>query len=139
MKELTANEFTTATAKGVALVDTSAAADPSHTFGLPRPLAAAFLKQWKSSLALMVSDPEKAVQINDRHNLAAVDEDSRQPRRAAHDPLQPDARHDFVDSADVWPERQRGRLRIRVYDRFRKIDPCELDADVQPLSRPPVT
>src|SRR3954454_413332 len=46
--------------KGVALVDTSAAADPAHMFGLPKPVAAVFLKQWKSSLALMVSDPDKA-------------------------------------------------------------------------------
>ena len=47
--------------KAVALIDTAAQSAPeSHTFGLPRWLAAAFLKQWKSSIALMVSDPEKA-------------------------------------------------------------------------------
>src|SRR3954451_11935128 len=47
--------------KAVAFVDTAAHTDPeSHTFGLPRWVAAAFLKQWKSSIALMVSDPEKA-------------------------------------------------------------------------------
>jgi pimeloyl-ACP methyl ester carboxylesterase len=46
--------------KGVALVDTSAATDPEHTFGLRGPLAGVFLKQFKSSLALMVSDPDKA-------------------------------------------------------------------------------
>src|SRR4051812_12491295 len=47
--------------KAVALVDTAAPTDPgAHTFGLPRWVAAAFLKQWKSSIALMVSAPEKA-------------------------------------------------------------------------------
>ena len=46
--------------KGVALVDTSAQTDPAHTFGLRGPLAGVFLNQWKSSLALMVSDPDKA-------------------------------------------------------------------------------
>jgi pimeloyl-ACP methyl ester carboxylesterase len=46
--------------RAAALVDTSAAREPDHTFGLPGPIARAFLKQWQSSLALMVSDPEKA-------------------------------------------------------------------------------
>ena len=46
--------------KGVALVDTSGRREPDHTFGLRGPFARAFLGQWKSSLALMVSDPEKA-------------------------------------------------------------------------------
>lgn len=46
--------------KGVALLDTSAVREPDHTFGLPGPIARAFLKQWHSSLALMVSDPDKA-------------------------------------------------------------------------------
>jgi pimeloyl-ACP methyl ester carboxylesterase len=46
--------------KAVALVDTSARREPDHTFGLRGPLAKAFLAQFKSSLALMVSDPEKA-------------------------------------------------------------------------------
>src|SRR5581483_7154872 len=46
--------------RGVALVDTSAARDQADAFGLPRPIAAAFIKQWKASLALMVSDPDKA-------------------------------------------------------------------------------
>jgi pimeloyl-ACP methyl ester carboxylesterase len=48
------------TIKGVALVDTSAQREPEHTFGLRGPLAKAFLKQWSSSLALMVTDPERA-------------------------------------------------------------------------------
>ena len=46
--------------KGVALIDTSARREPDHTFGLRGPLAKAFLAQFKSSLALMVSDPDKA-------------------------------------------------------------------------------
>jgi pimeloyl-ACP methyl ester carboxylesterase len=46
--------------KGVALLNTSAGEVTDNTFGLPRPVVAAFLKQWESSLALMVSDPEKA-------------------------------------------------------------------------------
>jgi pimeloyl-ACP methyl ester carboxylesterase len=46
--------------KAVALVDTSAQREPEYTFGLRGPLAKAFLKQWSSSLALMVSDPERA-------------------------------------------------------------------------------
>ena len=46
--------------KGVALLDTSAKRPENHTFGLRGPLATVFLKQWSSSLALMVSDPEKA-------------------------------------------------------------------------------
>jgi pimeloyl-ACP methyl ester carboxylesterase len=46
--------------KAVCLIDTSAARDPEDNFGLRGPLAKAFLKQWTSSLALMVSDPEKA-------------------------------------------------------------------------------
>ena len=47
--------------RAVALIDTSAQSQPeTHTFGLPRWVAAAFLKQWKSSIALMVSDPDKA-------------------------------------------------------------------------------
>jgi pimeloyl-ACP methyl ester carboxylesterase len=46
--------------RGVALLDTSAKRPEDHTFGLRGPLATVFLKQWSSSLALMVSDPEKA-------------------------------------------------------------------------------
>jgi pimeloyl-ACP methyl ester carboxylesterase len=46
--------------KAVALLDTSAKRPEDHTFGLRGPLAKVFLKQWASSLALMVSDPEKA-------------------------------------------------------------------------------
>ena len=46
--------------KGVALLNTSAGEVQDNVFGLPRPLAAAFVKQWESSLALMVSDPAKA-------------------------------------------------------------------------------
>jgi pimeloyl-ACP methyl ester carboxylesterase len=46
--------------KAAALVDTSAQTDPAHTFGLRGPLAGVFLKQFKASLALMVSDPDKA-------------------------------------------------------------------------------
>src|SRR4051812_34667942 len=46
--------------KAVALVDTSAKRPEEHTFGLRGPLAKAWLKQWSASLALMVSDPEKA-------------------------------------------------------------------------------
>lgn len=46
--------------KGVALVDTSARRPDEHTFGLRGPLAKAFVGQWQSSLALMVSDPERA-------------------------------------------------------------------------------
>jgi len=46
--------------KGVALLDTSGRREPDHTFGLRGPLAKLFLGQWKSSLALMLSDPEKA-------------------------------------------------------------------------------
>src|SRR4051812_24984962 len=46
--------------KAVALVDTSGRRPEEHTFGLRGPLAKAFLKQWESSLALMVSDPDKA-------------------------------------------------------------------------------
>jgi pimeloyl-ACP methyl ester carboxylesterase len=46
--------------KAVALLDTSARRPEEHTFGLRGPLARLFLKQWASSLALMVSDPEKA-------------------------------------------------------------------------------
>jgi len=46
--------------KGVALLDTSARRPEDHTFGLRGPLATVFLKQWTSSLALMVSEPEKA-------------------------------------------------------------------------------
>jgi len=46
--------------RGVALVDTSAKRPEDHTFGLRGPLAKVWLKQWSSSLALMVSDPEKA-------------------------------------------------------------------------------
>jgi len=46
--------------KGVALLDTSAKRPEDHTFGLRGPMATLFLKQWSSSLALMVSDPEKA-------------------------------------------------------------------------------
>jgi pimeloyl-ACP methyl ester carboxylesterase len=46
--------------KAVALVDTSGRREPDHTFCLRGPLAKPFLAQWKSALALMVSDPEKA-------------------------------------------------------------------------------
>jgi len=46
--------------KAVALVDTSGRREPEYEFGLRGPLAKAFLGQWKSALALMVSDPEKA-------------------------------------------------------------------------------
>lgn len=46
--------------KAVALLNTSAAPVQDNVFGLPRPIAAAFLKQWESSLALMVSDPTQA-------------------------------------------------------------------------------
>jgi pimeloyl-ACP methyl ester carboxylesterase len=46
--------------KAVALLDTSARRPEEHTFGLRGPLATVFLKQWASSLALMVSDPDKA-------------------------------------------------------------------------------
>jgi pimeloyl-ACP methyl ester carboxylesterase len=49
-----------ATVKAVALVDTSARREPDETFGLRGPLAKPFLAQWKSALALMVADPEKA-------------------------------------------------------------------------------
>jgi pimeloyl-ACP methyl ester carboxylesterase len=46
--------------KGVALLNTSAGEVQDNVFGLPRPLAAAWLKQWESALSLMVSDPLKA-------------------------------------------------------------------------------
>ena len=46
--------------KGVALLNTSAGEVQDNVFGLPRPLAAAFVKQWESALSLMVSDPAKA-------------------------------------------------------------------------------
>ncbi|HET6817278.1 MAG TPA: alpha/beta hydrolase [Mycobacteriales bacterium] len=46
--------------KAVALLDTSAKRPDDHTFGLRGPFATLFLKQWSSSLALMVADPEKA-------------------------------------------------------------------------------
>jgi pimeloyl-ACP methyl ester carboxylesterase len=46
--------------KAVALLDTSAKRPEAHTFNLRGPLATLFLKQWSSSLALMVSDPDKA-------------------------------------------------------------------------------
>jgi pimeloyl-ACP methyl ester carboxylesterase len=46
--------------KAVALLDTSAKRPDDHTFGLRGPFAGLFLKQWTSSLALMVADPEKA-------------------------------------------------------------------------------
>jgi pimeloyl-ACP methyl ester carboxylesterase len=46
--------------KGVALLNTSAGEVQDNVFGLPRPLAAAWLKQWESALSLMVSDPAKA-------------------------------------------------------------------------------
>ena len=46
--------------RAVALLDTSARRPEEHTFGLRGPLAKAWLKQWSASLALMVSDPEKA-------------------------------------------------------------------------------
>jgi pimeloyl-ACP methyl ester carboxylesterase len=46
--------------RAVALVDTSARRPAEHSFGLRGPLAKAFVGQWQSSLALMVSDPDKA-------------------------------------------------------------------------------
>jgi pimeloyl-ACP methyl ester carboxylesterase len=46
--------------KAVALLDSSSVRPVDHTFGLRGPFAKAFLKQWHSSLALMVSDPERA-------------------------------------------------------------------------------
>jgi pimeloyl-ACP methyl ester carboxylesterase len=46
--------------RGVALLDSSAVRPENHTFGLRGPFAKAFLSQWQSSLALMVSDPERA-------------------------------------------------------------------------------
>ena len=46
--------------KGVALLNTSAGEVRDNVFGLPRPLAAAWLRQWDSALSLMVSDPLKA-------------------------------------------------------------------------------
>src|SRR5947209_5076030 len=46
--------------KGVALLNTSAGEVSDNTFGLPRPIAAAFTKQWEGAMALMVSDPAKA-------------------------------------------------------------------------------
>ena len=46
--------------KGVALLNTSAAEVSDNTFGLPRPIAAAFTKRWEGAMALMVSDPAKA-------------------------------------------------------------------------------
>ena len=45
---------------GAALVDSSAVRPEEHTFGLRGPLAKIWLQQWTASLALMVSDPEKA-------------------------------------------------------------------------------
>jgi pimeloyl-ACP methyl ester carboxylesterase len=45
---------------GTALVDSSCVRPEEHTFGLRGPLAKVWLKQWTASLALMVSDPEKA-------------------------------------------------------------------------------
>jgi len=50
----------TARVKGVALLNTSAGEVSDNTFGLPRPLVAAFTKQWEGAMALMVSDPAKA-------------------------------------------------------------------------------
>jgi pimeloyl-ACP methyl ester carboxylesterase len=46
--------------KGVALLDTSGRREPDYEFGLRGPLAKFFIGQWKSALALMVSDPDKA-------------------------------------------------------------------------------
>jgi pimeloyl-ACP methyl ester carboxylesterase len=46
--------------KGVALLDTSGRREPDYEFGLRGPLAKLFIGQWKSALALMVSDPDKA-------------------------------------------------------------------------------
>ena len=46
--------------KGVGLLDTSGRRDPDESFGLRGPLAKLLVGQWKSSLALMVSDPDKA-------------------------------------------------------------------------------
>jgi pimeloyl-ACP methyl ester carboxylesterase len=42
------------------LLDTSARRPDDHTFGLRGPFAKFWLKSWESSLALMVSDPERA-------------------------------------------------------------------------------
>lgn len=46
--------------KAVALLDTSGRREPDYEFGLRGPLAKFFIGQWKSALALMVSDPDKA-------------------------------------------------------------------------------
>jgi pimeloyl-ACP methyl ester carboxylesterase len=46
--------------KAVALVNTSAAYVDDEVFGLPRPLAKAFTRQFQSAMALSVSDPEAA-------------------------------------------------------------------------------
>jgi len=48
--------------KAVALLNTSAGEVSDNTFGLPRPLVAAFSKPWEGAMALMVSDPAKAEQ-----------------------------------------------------------------------------
>jgi pimeloyl-ACP methyl ester carboxylesterase len=46
--------------RGVVLLDTSGKRPDEHTFGLRGPFAKAFVKRWQASLALMVSDPERA-------------------------------------------------------------------------------
>ena len=46
--------------KAVGLLDTSGRREPDYEFGLRGPLAKFFIGQWKSALALMVSDPDKA-------------------------------------------------------------------------------
>jgi len=49
------------TVKGCRAASTQAPGEVSDTtFGLPRPLVAAFTKQWEGAMALMVSDPAKA-------------------------------------------------------------------------------
>jgi pimeloyl-ACP methyl ester carboxylesterase len=49
--------------KAVALIDTSAARDRADAFGLKGPLAKLFVNNFAGSLALMVSDPEKAEKV----------------------------------------------------------------------------
>jgi hypothetical protein len=41
------------------------------------------------------------MQIDDRHDLSAVNEHARQPRWASRDGLQPHARYDLVDATDI--------------------------------------
>jgi hypothetical protein len=58
-----------------------------------------------------VSSLEEAVHIDDRHNLAAVDEDAGQPRRTAPDRLQADAGHDLVNAANVQGQTMAANLK----------------------------